>query len=90
LPNDVLRKVVAADVSKLPTYVGMPMADSGYLLLRITKVVEGKPAPEDKQRDARLAATLGGAQFESYLASLKGRASITIDSANLLGDKKQP
>jgi len=89
LPNDVLGKVVAADVSKLPTYVGMPMADSGYLLLRITKVVEGKPAPDDKQRDARLAATLGGAQFESYLASLKGRASITIDSANVLGDKKQ-
>jgi peptidyl-prolyl cis-trans isomerase D len=83
LPGEVLRKVVAADVSKLPAYLGMPMGDGGYLLLRITKVVEGQPALEDKQREARVAATIGGAEFEAYLASLKGRADISVNTGNL-------
>ena len=83
LPGEVLRRVVAADASKLPAYLGMPMGDAGYLLLRITKVVEGKPPAEDKQREARVAAAIGGAEFEAYLASLKGRADISINSANL-------
>ena len=83
LPGEVLRRVVAADASKLPAYLGMPMGDAGYLLLRITKVVEGKPPAEDKQREARVAAAIGGAEFEAYLASLKGRADISINTANL-------
>ena len=83
LAGDVLRKVVAADVSKLPAYLGMPVGDASYLLVRITKVVEGKPAPDDKQREARVAATIGGAEFEAYLASLKGRADISINGANV-------
>ena len=61
----------------------MPIHESGYLLLRVSKVIEGKPAPEDKQREARVAATIGGAEFEAYLASLKGRADVTINSVNL-------
>ncbi len=83
LPGEVLRKVVAADTSRLPAYIGMPVGDAGYLLLRITKVIEGKPPAEDKQREARVAATIGGAEFEAYLASLKGRADISISAANL-------
>ena len=82
LPGEVLRKVVAADVAKLPAYLGIPIRDSGYLLLRITKVVEGKPA-EDKQREARVAASVGGAEFEAFLASLKGRADVSVNTANL-------
>ncbi len=83
LPAEVLRKVVAADVSKLPAYTGMPVADAGYLLLRITKVTEGKPAAEDKQADARVAGMLGAAEYEAYVADLKGRASITVNSGNV-------
>jgi peptidyl-prolyl cis-trans isomerase D len=84
LPAEVLRKVVAADVQKLPAYVGMLMGDSGYLIARITKVAEGKPSAEDdKQREARLESTLGSSEFEAYVSSLKGRASISINSANL-------
>jgi peptidyl-prolyl cis-trans isomerase D len=84
LPIEVLRKVVAADVAKLPAYVGMPMGDSGYLVMRITKVVEGKPSgDEDKQRAARLEATSGAAEFEAYVSSLKGRANISINTTNV-------
>jgi peptidyl-prolyl cis-trans isomerase D len=84
LQADVLRKVVATDTSKLPTYVGTAVPETGYLIVRITKVVEGQgPAAADKQVEARAAGMQGAADYEAYVASLKGRASIAINSANL-------
>src|SRR3989441_2719385 len=83
LQADVLRKVVAADASKLPSYVGMAIPETGYLIVRITKVVEGQPAAADKQFEARAAGMQGAADYEAYVSSLKGRADISINSANL-------
>ena len=82
LPNEVLRKVVAADVSKLPTYVGLPIAGSGYVILRVSKVVPGQPA-DDPQREQRVASAAGQAEFEAFLASLKERSDISINTGNL-------
>ncbi|HET7669259.1 MAG TPA: SurA N-terminal domain-containing protein [Burkholderiales bacterium] len=83
VPPGVLRAITSADVSKLPAYIGAPQPDAGYLLMRITKVVEGKPAAEDKQADQRIAGMLGVAEYEAYVASLKARADIKINNANL-------
>ena len=84
LPGDVLRKVVAADTSKLPAYVGTPIPETGYMIVRISKVVDGQaPAADDKQVEARAAGMAGAADYEAYLATLKGRASISVNSANL-------
>lgn len=82
LPQEVLRKVVAADASKLPAYVGLTIPDQGYVILRISKVIQPATAP-DREREAQTASALGGAEFEAYVASLKGRADISINSANL-------
>jgi peptidyl-prolyl cis-trans isomerase D len=82
-PAEALRSIVAADVSKLPAYIGIPVPEAGYLLLRVSKVVEGEPAKDDKQNTARVASMLGAAEFEAYVASLKGRADIAVNSANL-------
>ncbi|MBW8905104.1 MAG: SurA N-terminal domain-containing protein [Betaproteobacteria bacterium] len=82
LPNDVLRKVVAADASKLPAYIGLPMPGSGYIILRISKVVPGQSA-DDPGRDQRIASAVGQADFEAFLTSLKGRADISINTGNL-------
>ena len=88
VPPGILRSIVSADVSKLPAYIGTPIPDAGYLLVRITKVVEGKPAAEEeKQAGQRIAGMLGMAEYEAYVASLKSRADIKINSANLV-DKK--
>jgi len=81
LPNDVLRKVVAADASKLPAYIGLPMSGLGYTILRISKVLPGQPA-DDPGRDQRVANAVGQADFEAFLTSLKGRADISINSGN--------
>jgi len=86
MPAEVVRQVVAADVSKLPTYVGMSIGETGYVILRISKVVEGEAAAAqqaEKQTEARAANLVGAAEFEAYVASLKGRADIKINSANL-------
>jgi peptidyl-prolyl cis-trans isomerase D len=82
MPAEVVRPVVAADVSKLPAYIGMSIGETGYVILRVSKVVEGDGAV-DKQTEARAANLVGVAQFEAYVASLKGRADIKINSANL-------
>jgi peptidyl-prolyl cis-trans isomerase D len=84
LQGEVLRKVVAADAAKLPAYVGMAIPETGYLIVRITKVVEGEPpAAGDKQFEARATGMQGAADYEAYVASLKGRASISVNAANL-------
>jgi peptidyl-prolyl cis-trans isomerase D len=86
LPGEVLRPVMSADVSKLPAYIGLPVADAGYMLVRVSKVVEGDPkqAGDAVPRAANLA---GAAQYEAYIASLRRQASVEINQANL--EKKQ-
>jgi peptidyl-prolyl cis-trans isomerase D len=71
LPSDVLRRVVSADVSKLPSYVGMPIADSGYLIVLSADTAQ------------RMAGVFGNGQYEAYVSSLKSRADIEINRANL-------
>jgi len=51
--------------------------------MRITKVAEGKPAGDEKQNAARTASMLGVAEYEAYVASLKGKADISINTGNL-------
>jgi peptidyl-prolyl cis-trans isomerase D len=82
LPAEILRQVVAADASKLPAYIGLRVPDQGYVILRISKVIEGQAPADGKQAEARAAAAQGGADYESYVAALKGRASISINTAN--------
>lgn len=83
LPGDVLRRVVSADVSKLPAYVGMPIPDAGYLLVRISKVIDAEPKPMDAQAAQRIAGMVGNAQYAAYVESLRSRADIEVRAANL-------
>jgi peptidyl-prolyl cis-trans isomerase D len=76
LPQNVLTPVVAADVSKLPAYVGIPIQESGYLLVRISRVVEGeKPSPDSLARAEQL---YGASQYQAWLGSLRERAEIKV------------
>ena len=82
LSAGALRRVAEADVSQLPVYLGFPVRD-GYTLIRISKVIEQPPKPGDKTLAAQAEQTLGAADYEAYVASLKGRADISVNSANL-------
>jgi peptidyl-prolyl cis-trans isomerase D len=83
LPGEVLRQIVAADVSKLPAYVGMQIPDSGYLLLRISKVTEADPKEAGPENASRAGQLYGSAQYQAYLASLRQRADIQVKKENL-------
>ena len=83
LPNEVLRQVMSADVSKLPAYIGTPVADAGYVLLRINKVIEADPKKESKEASERAGGLMAAAQYEAYVASLRKQADIEINQANL-------
>ncbi len=78
LPAAMLRQVMAADAGKLPAYIGAP-SDAGYVLLKVSKVIDGDP----QQAGNRPAALLGAAQYDAYVASLRGQADIDINQQNL-------
>jgi peptidyl-prolyl cis-trans isomerase D len=85
LSQDALRRIVTADVSRLPAYVGADKDDAGYAIYRIGKVIE-----PDNKTDAQAAADLsnleraeGGADYDAFVASLRKRADIEINEKNL-------
>jgi peptidyl-prolyl cis-trans isomerase D len=82
LPLEVLRPVMSADVSKLPAYVGLPVGDAGYMLVRVSKVMEGDPKQAGDPLP-RAAALSGTAQYEAYVASLRKQADVSVNQANL-------
>jgi peptidyl-prolyl cis-trans isomerase D len=82
LPGEVLRPVMAADTSKLPAYIGVPASGAGYMLVRVSKVVEGDPK-QGGDPLPRAAGLAGAAQFEAYIASLRKQADISVNPSNL-------
>ena len=78
LSPNALRQVVSADTTKLPAYIGVPIPDGGYSLLKITRVVEEPVKDEDPQVTDRAAQLYGGADYRAYVESLRARADIEI------------
>lgn len=83
LPRELLQPIVAADVSKLPAYVGVPVPNAGYMLVRISKVIEADPKDRNPEAGARVGQLFGAAQYDAYVASLRSRADIEIKPENL-------
>jgi peptidyl-prolyl cis-trans isomerase D len=83
LQVNLLRQVVSADTGKLPAYVGVPIPDGGYVLLRISKVIEEPVKEGDAQVTARAAQLYGAAQYEAFVSALRNRAEVAINSKNL-------
>ena len=79
MPGNVLRQVVSADTAKLPAHLGVPIPDGGYLLVRISKVIEEPVKQDDPQVSARAAQLYGGAQYEAFVAGLRARADVEVN-----------
>ena len=82
LPQDVLQRAVAADASKLPAFVGVPSPE-GYLLLRISKVIDAEVKEPDAQTAARINAAYGRSQYEAFVGSLRARADVEVNPGSL-------
>jgi peptidyl-prolyl cis-trans isomerase D len=83
LPGELLRPVMSADASRLPAYVGVPVGDAGYMLVRIARVIEADPNKLSGETVQRAAGLTGAAQYQAYVASLRQQADIDINPATL-------
>lgn len=81
-----VQRAVSADATKLPAYTGMSFPE-GYLLLRISKVIEADAKEADARAAAQIAGLYGRSQYEAYVASLRARSDVEINRENL--EKKQ-
>jgi peptidyl-prolyl cis-trans isomerase D len=84
LSQAALRKVMAADATRLPAYAGIERGEEGYVLFRIAKVIQAEPktGPQAAELQARFDQQAGAAQLDAYVASLRARAKIEINPAN--------
>jgi peptidyl-prolyl cis-trans isomerase D len=89
LSPEALRQVLSADASKLPAHVGADRGERGYAIYRLVRVLDPEAVPEPQKNEelARLERQAGAAQVDAYVASLRARAKIEINAAQL--EKKQ-
>ena len=82
---DAMKEIFRADTSKLPVYVGVELRDRGYGLYRIARVIDAPAADAAKQKELQQQLLRQAAQqdFGAYLASLRERAKIDVNKANL-------
>ncbi len=86
-----LTAIFQADTAKLPVYAGSTNERGGYSLYRIERVIV--PPPADAARLTALASRVGdqiGRELEmANIASLRAKADVKINQANLEKDLQQ-
>lgn len=85
VPSTALRQILAADAGKLPAYVGAERGSEGYMLYKVVRALEAEPKNEQQKAADQARATQQAAaeQLEAYVASLRTRAKIAVNKANL-------
>lgn len=84
LQGVVLDAVLKAPAAKLPTYVGVDLADQGYAVVKINKVLGRDPVTADAARaQAQYAQVWGDAETQAYYAALKSRYNVKITPSAL-------
>ena len=82
---DALKRIFQLDPAKVPQYTGAPNDRGGFSIYRLAKVIE-PPAPEPAKLNAastRIGEQLGRELLNAYLATLKEKADVKINQANL-------
>jgi len=85
----VLAEVFKADASKLPAYAGLENAQGGFVLLKMTRVVDAEVVDVAKRKAAseELRKLLGQEELNAYVASLKLKSDVKVQQDQL--EKKQ-
>lgn len=84
---EAMAAIFRADRAKLPAYAGVEAAD-GYVLLRISRVIDGEvDEAKQKSMQADLARAAGARELQAYLSGLRASAKVEINKALL--EKKQ-
>jgi peptidyl-prolyl cis-trans isomerase D len=85
----MLAEVFKADASKLPAYAGLENAQGGFVLLKITRVVDAGAVDTAKRKAAsdELRKLMGQEELDAYVASLKLKSDVKVQQDQL--EKKQ-
>ena len=76
-PREALDAVLAADTSKLPAVVGVPLPGQGYLVARIAQVLPRDLKPEeDKMLQSQYAQAWAQAEADAYYTALNKRFKV--------------
>ena len=81
MTEPVVRQVFKADTKNMPSYTGVEAPGGGYMLMKITRVVEPEKIDRTQQNSLSdgLAQMLGEEQFGAYIASLKQKQKVRIN-----------
>jgi peptidyl-prolyl cis-trans isomerase D len=82
---DALTRIFRVDAGKLPQFVGASSDRGGFAIYKVVKVVA--PPAQEPARLAAAANRIGELQnrevFDAYMATLRNRANIKVNQANL-------
>jgi len=80
LSEAAIRQVFRADAGKLPAYVGVEQPGGGYLLLRVSKVIDAKGIDPNARAGFTRQANqlLAQEQVSAYIAALRAGAKVEI------------
>jgi peptidyl-prolyl cis-trans isomerase D len=89
LGEPVVRQIFKADTKSLPSYTGVEGPDGGFVLLRVTRIVEPEKIDRAQQNalSEGLAQVIGEEQFGAYLASLKEKSNVKLNKEHF--ERKQ-
>jgi peptidyl-prolyl cis-trans isomerase D len=83
--NEGITRIFQTDPTKLPAYVGTPSDSGGFAIYRVVKVIS--PPEVDPAKIAAARARIGEMQsrelFDAYVNTLKDKAKVVINQANL-------
>jgi peptidyl-prolyl cis-trans isomerase D len=83
--SEAITRIFQAGTAKLPAYVGTTSDSGGFSIYRLVKV--NTPADNDPDKIAAARARIGEMQnrelFEAYVNTLKAKAKVEINQANL-------
>lgn len=79
LPPQVLKAILQADTSKLPSFVGLEAGDGSYVIAAVTQVLPREGESADPVRSAQqYAKAWSTAETEAYFKALKSQLKTTI------------
>jgi peptidyl-prolyl cis-trans isomerase D len=81
MTDQQLRQVFKADTARLPSYTGVEVPGGGYMVLRISKVVDASSVDRAQQKSLGegLAQLLGEEHFAAYMTSLTQKTKVRIN-----------
>jgi peptidyl-prolyl cis-trans isomerase D len=84
-----LTGIFKADIGKLPAYAGVENAQGGFVLLKVTRVVDSETVDIARRKavSEELRQVLGQEELNAYVASLKLKADVKVQQDRL--EKKE-